>query len=108
MLRRDRLILFVVAFFALGCLFDHLTTSYGLSSLTLCETNPMVMGLVERGIWHEMETLVIVVGVFYGLYSLKSMLGSSAHTSLRVLTFAGLIRFFAGFQNLSVILNVVS
>ena len=50
MMRRDRLILFAVAFFALGCLFDHLTTSYGLSSLTLCETNPMVKRLVEQGI----------------------------------------------------------
>lgn len=107
MIGRDRLKICIVAFFAMGCLFDHLTTSYGLSLSTFVETNPIVTSLMEQGIWHVIEILTITVGVCYGLYSLCSTKGGAAALSLRVLTFAGLIRFFAGFQNLSVILQVV-
>lgn len=105
---RDRLKICIVAFFAMGCLFDHLTTSYGLSSSTFVETNPIVAALVEQGIWHVIEILTITAGVCYGLHSLCSTKGGAAALSLRVLTFAGLIRFFAGFQNLSAILQIMS
>ncbi len=107
MIGRDRLKICIVAFFAMGCLFDHLTTSYGLTLSTFVETNPIVTSLVEQGIWHVIEILTITAGVCYGLYSLCSTKGGAAALSLRVLTFAGLIRFFAGFQNLSVILQVM-
>ncbi len=107
MIGRDRLKICIVAFFAMGCLFDHLTTSYGLSLSTFVETNPIVTSLVEQGIWNVIEILTITAGVCYGLYSLCSTKGGAAALSLRVLTFAGLIRFFAGFQNLSVILQVM-
>jgi hypothetical protein len=108
MMGRDRLKICIVAFFAMGCLFDHLTTSYGLSSSTFVETNPIVAALVEQGIWHVIEILTITAGVCYGLHSLCSTKGGAAALSLRVLTFAGLIRFFAGFQNLSAILQIMS
>lgn len=105
-MRRDGLKICIVAFFAMGCLFDHLTTSYGLSLSSFVETNPIVTSLVEQGIWHVIEILTITAGVCYGLYGLCSTKGGAA-LSLRVLTFAGLIRFFAGFQNLSAILQVM-
>jgi hypothetical protein len=107
MMGRDRLKICIVAFFAMGCLFDHLTTSYGLSSFTFVETNPIVTALVEQDIWHVIEILTITAGACYGLHSLYSKKGGAASLSLRVLTFAGLIRFFAGFHNLSAILQVV-
>jgi hypothetical protein len=106
-MRRDTLMLCAVAFFALGCLFDHLTTGYGLSFPAFGETNPLVATLAEMGIWHEIEMLMITAGVGYGLYCLNSMTGDPA-ISLGVLAFSGLIRFSAGFQNLTAILQIVS
>ena len=107
MMGRNKLKICIVAFFTIGCLFDHLTTSYGLSLSMFVETNPIVTSLVEQGIWHMIEILTITAGVCYGLHSLCSTKGGAAALSLRVLTFAGMIRFFAGFQNLSAILQVV-
>jgi hypothetical protein len=105
---RDRLTLCVVAFFAVGCLLDHVTTSYGLGSPAFTETNPLVNALLEQGTWHAIEIFIITIGVGLGLRSLSSMSGESSSLYLGMLTFAGLIRLFAGFQNLGVILQVIT
>jgi len=108
MVGRDRLTLYVVAFFAVGCLLDHVTTSYGVGSPAFTETNPLVNALLEQGTWHAIEILIITIGVGLGLHSLSSMPGESSRLYLGMLTFVGLIRLFAGFQNLGVILQVIT
>jgi hypothetical protein len=108
MMDRDRLTLCVLAFFAVGCLVDHVTTSYGLGSPAFTETNPLVNALLEQGTWHAIEILIITIGVGLGLHSLSSMPGESYRLYLGMLTFAGIIRLFAGFQNLGAILQVIA
>jgi hypothetical protein len=108
MMGRDRLTLCIVAFFAVSCLLDHVTTSYGLGSPAFNETNSLVNALLEQGTWHAIEILIITIGVGLGLRSLSSMPKESSSLYLGMLTLAGLIRLFAGFQNLGVILQVIT
>ncbi len=61
-----------------------------------------------QGTWHAIEILIITIGVGLGLRSLSSMPGESSSLYLGMLTFVGLIRLFAGFQNLGVILQVIT
>jgi hypothetical protein len=52
--------------------------------------------------------VIITIGVGLGLHSLSSMPGESSSLYLGMLTFAGIIRLFAGFQNLGAILQVIA
>lgn len=105
---RDRLALCIVALFAAGCLFDHLTTTYGLHCPSFIETNPLVIELSELGAWHAIEALVVAAGVGLGLRCLGSMPVGSADLYMGMLTFTGLIRLFAGLQNLEIILRAMT
>lgn len=108
MMGRDRFKICIVAFFAVGCLLDHVTTSYGLCSPAFTETNPLVNALLEQGTWHAIEIMIVTIGVYLGLLSLNSMPSKSPGLYLGMLTFVGLIRLFAGVQNLGFILQVIA
>lgn len=107
-MERDRLTICVVALFVVGCLLDHFTTSYGVGSPALTETNPVVNMLLEHGMWRATEILFVMVGVGLGLHSLNPRPGESPSLYLGMITLAGLVRLIAGFQNLGAILYLIA
>lgn len=107
-MRKDKALLSIVIFFSLGCIFDHLTTAYGINLSALAEMNPIVLLLMKYDLWHEIEILVITTGVCYGILvvSLRSSLASDI--SMKALMVSGLIRFCVGFQNLTIIIRALT
>ncbi len=97
-------VLDVVVFYS-GCLFDHLTTLYGISLPTISEVNPVVLRLMEVGIWFEVEMFVILLGMLCGIV-IGSMKPSKLNAlSANALTAVGLTRALVAFSNLTLIIN---
>lgn len=107
-MKNKKKMLFVVIFFSLGCVFDHVTTVYGTSLPVLTEKNPAVLFLMGYGVWHEVETLIISIGIFCGLLVVRTKSNTVINRSMKTLMMAGLIRFCVGFQNLAVIAKALS
>lgn len=105
---KDKALLLMVVFFSLGCVFDHLTTAYGINLSGLAEMNPIVLLLMKYDVWHEIEILVITTAICYGILvvSLRSSLASDI--SMKALMVSGLIRFCVGFQNLTIIFRALT
>ena len=103
-MKHEKVILLVMGFFLVSCLFDHVTTFYGLMLPTIVEGNPVVLRLIEAGVWHRCEAFIIVSGLLYGFLAVASKSISTVNFSTKALMIAGFIRFFAGFQNLTLII----
>jgi hypothetical protein len=99
--------LLAVFFFSLACIFDHLTTVYGMGMPTLSERNPAVLFLMGCGLWHLAEILLIGVGTFAGLFMVRLKSSEVIKLSMKAFTAAGLVRFCVGLQNLVVIANAL-
>lgn len=95
--------LFMILVFSSGCLVDHITTIYGLSLPTIVELNPLVLLLINNGVWHLVEALIIVTGIYSGLtvFGLKSR--TLITFSMVALVMVGLVRLYAGIHNLTLI-----
>ena len=96
-----------VLIFSVGCLLDHITTAYGLTIPGVVETNPFVLRMINYGVWHFFEFLILVSGIFFGfnLGSLKS--GASKFLFIVALNAVGLCRFLAGLYNLEIIFRIL-
>ena len=94
-------------FFASACIFDHLTTVYGMGMPSLMERNPAVLFLVGCGLWHLAEMLLIAVGTFVGLFMVRLKSSEATRLSMKAFTAAGLVRLCVGLQNLVVIVNAL-
>jgi hypothetical protein len=99
---------FTLIVFTLGCVLDHLTTAYGVTLFSIVESNPMVVMLMEFGIWHEFELLVISVGVLqiFVTYFIKSNI-FFYYFSNCLMMFAGLVRYYAALHNITVIMTAL-
>ena len=96
-----------VLVFSAGCAFDHLTTVYGISLPNVSEANPVVLQLMEIGIWPMTELFVILAGAVCGVI-IGGMESSKLNDfSLNLLAVVGLSRFFVAFNNLFVIVNAL-
>lgn len=104
----NRLEFTAMAIFLLGCLCDHLTTAYGLTLQGMTELNSNVLLLVRYDVWHFFELLVIATGIGLGFLAVRSKLGEITKLSMMVLLSGGIIRFYAGLHNLTIILNTLS
>jgi hypothetical protein len=93
--------------FASGCLLDHLTTGYGLSLPYISEMNPSVLFLIESGIWHVVEVLLISSGICSGYFTILSKSDGLIGASTIGLFSGGLFRLFAGLHNLNLIINTI-
>jgi len=96
-----------VFFFTSACIFDHLTTVYGMGMPTLTERNPAVLFLVGCGLWHLAEMLLIAVGAFTGLFMVRLKSSEATRLSMKAFTAAGLVRLCVGLQNLVIITNAL-
>jgi hypothetical protein len=96
---------FTLIVFTLGCALDHLTTAYGVTLFSVVESNPMVVMLMEFGIWHEFELMVISVGVLqiFVTYFIKSNI-FFYYFSNCLMMFAGFVRYYAALHNITVIM----
>lgn len=106
-LSRERVAFIVVLIFSMGCAFDHLTTGYGVALPSLQEKNPTVQLLMEQGVWHEVEAILMFMGVFYSLIVAFSGSRTTFGLSMKVMAAVGLLRFCAGFCNLTLIMKVL-
>ena len=93
--------------FSLGCGLDHLTTVYGTSLPNIAESNPIVLQLMELGIWSETEILIILMGIISGITIGRTEEGKLKDFSMRVLTLVGFTRFIAAFNNITVIIKAL-
>jgi len=104
---RNKLMILAVLVFSAGCAFDHLTTLYGISLPNITEANPVVLQLMELGIWPVTELFIILAGAVCGVI-ISGMESSKLNDfSLNVLAVVGLSRFFVAFNNLFVIVNAL-
>ena len=104
---RDKLALLMMLVFSLGCGLDHLTTVYGTSLPNIAESNPIVLQLMELGIWSETEILIILMGIISGITIGRTEEGKLKDFSMRVLTLVGFTRFIAAFNNITVIIKAL-
>lgn len=93
-----------MAIFVSGCLLDHFTTAYGISIPGLTESNSFVLMLMNYGLWHLAEIVVIVFGIGASLMSTRNDKAILTTFSTLMLISGGLLRLAVGFQNLSLIL----
>ena len=101
----NRLEVTSLAIFTLGCIFDHLTTAYGLAQLNIVETNINVLFLIENNLWHLLETLVVAAGIISGILIVRGESNSTMRYLIIAQFIVGLTRLYAGFHNISVIFN---
>lgn len=96
---------FTMIVFTLGCVLDHLTTAYGVTLFSVVESNPMVVMLMELGIWREFELMVISVGVLqiFVTYFIRSNLFFYYFSNCWMM-FAGFVRYYAALHNMTVII----
>jgi hypothetical protein len=104
---RDKLALLMMLVFSLGCGLDHLTTVYGTSLPNIAESNPIVLHLMEFGVWSETEILIILMGIISGITIGRTEESKLKDFSMRVLTIVGFTRFIAAFNNIAVIIKAL-
>jgi len=104
---RDKLALLMMLVFSLGCVLDHLTTVYGTSLPNIVEPNPIVLQLMELGVWSVTEILIILMGIISGIIIGRTEEDKLKDFSMRVLTIVGFTRFIAAFNNIAVIRKVL-
>ena len=106
-MKNKKTVFLAVFFFASACVFDHLTTVYGVGMPALSERNPAVLFLMGCGLWHLAEMLLIAVGAFAGLLMVRLKSSEATKLSMKAFTAAGLVRLCVGLQNLVVIANAL-
>ncbi len=104
---RKELAILTVLVFSLGCSLDHLTTAYGISLSNIAESNPVVLRLMEFGVWSETEGLVILMGIIFGVVIGRAEESKLKDFSMTVLATVGFTRFIAAFNNLALIIKAV-
>ncbi len=104
---RSKVVLFVVLFFSLGCVFDHLTTAYGVNLPAIVETNPMVLLLMDHGVWHWVEFCMMVTAICYGLFIIRMGFKATQGIYLTLMMATGSFRLYAGILNLAIIIKVL-
>lgn len=104
---RNKLAILTVLVFSAGCTFDHLTTVYGISLPNVSEANPVVLQLMDIGIWPMTELFIILAGAVCGVIIGGMESNKLNDFSLNLLAVVGLSRFFVAFNNLFVIVNAL-
>ena len=105
--KHKKIVLFVVMFFTFGSALDHLTTACGLSMPAIVEKNPTVLMLVEQGVWHWAEVLTMVITMCYGVFIIKTRFTTVYNLTLILMAATGSFRFYAGVQNMAIIMKVL-
>lgn len=104
---RRELAILTVLVFSLGCSLDHLTTAYGFSLSNIAESNPIVLQLMEFGVWSETEALVILMGIIFGVVIGGAEESKFKDFSMTILATVGFTRFIAAFNNLALIMKAL-
>jgi hypothetical protein len=98
----------VITIFVLGCILDHITTYYGLKLPTIVESNPLVIQMINAGIWNLFEATLIVLGAGSAFAILRENSRKLLSLSMMALGSVGVIRMYAGLLNIILISNIIS
>jgi preprotein translocase subunit Sec63 len=89
---------------ALGVFSDQLSTSIALSRENISETNPVALGLMQKGIWTLTDVFLILTSIAVSFILLRIMKSPMARTILVFPFMVGLLRFAVTIWNLSLLI----
>jgi hypothetical protein len=98
----------VIFLFVLGCIVDHTTTYYGLKLPTIIESNPLVIQMINAGIWNLFEAVLIMLGAGSAFAILRDNSRELVLLSMVALGSVGVIRMYAGLLNIILISSIIS
>ncbi|MBC8223504.1 hypothetical protein H8E65_02875 [Candidatus Bathyarchaeota archaeon] len=98
----------IITLFVLGCIVDHITTYYGLKLPSIIESNPLVIELINAGIWNLFELAIIITGAGSAFVILLDSSKELVLLSMAALGSVGIIRMYAGLLNIILISNIIS
>jgi hypothetical protein len=98
----------MVLVFSFGCGLDHITTAYGTSLPNIAESNPIVLQLMELGVWSETEVMIILMAMISGINIGRTEESILKDFSMTVLAVVGFTRFVAALNNVAVIIKALS
>jgi len=98
----------IITLFVLGCIFDHITTYYGLKFPSIIESNPLVIQMIGTGIWNLFEIALMATGVGSAFVILWDNSRKLVSLSMAGLGSVGIIRMYAGMLNIILISNIIS
>ncbi len=98
----------IITLFVLGCIVDHITTYYGLKLPSIVESNPLVIQMIDAGIWNLFEIVLILTGVGSAFVILRDNSKELMSFSMVGLGSVGIIRMYAGLLNIILISNIIN
>ena len=100
--------LMIITLFVLGCIVDHTTTLYGLQLPNIIESNPLVLRMITAGIWNVIEVAIILLGTASAFAILRDNSKELETLSMATLGSVGVVRMYAGYLNITLILSIIS
>ena len=100
--------LIIITLFVLGCIIDHTTTLYGLKLPNIIESNPFVLWMITAGVWNVIEVAIILLGTAYAFAILRWNSKEQIALLLTALGSVGIVRMYAGYLNITLILSIIS
>ncbi len=100
--------LMIITLFVLGCIVDHTTTLYGLKHPNIIESNPFVLRMITAGVWNIIEAAIILLGTASAFAILRDNSKELATLSLTALGSVGVVRMYAGYLNITLMLSIIS
>jgi hypothetical protein len=100
--------LIIITLFVLGCIVDHITTLYGLKLPTITESNPFVLWMITAGVWNVIEVAIMLLGTASAFAIMRDNSKGLVSLSLVALGSVGIVRMYAGYLNITLILSIIS
>ena len=100
--------LMIITLFVLGCIVDHTTTLYGLELPNIIESNPFVLRMITAGVWNVIEVAIILLGTASAYVILRDNSKELVTLSMAALGSVGVVRMYAGYLNITLILGIIS
>ncbi len=98
----------IITLFVLGCIVDHTTTLYGLELPNIIESNSFVLRMINAGVWNVLEVVLILLGTASAYAILRDNSKELVTLSMVALGSVGVVRMYAGYMNITLILGIIS
>jgi hypothetical protein len=87
-----------------GVIGDHISTSIGLSKSGIQEMNPLALGLMNNGLWLQVDLVMVSLLMLLPIISTKIVKTPISRMTLIPMFIAGLIRVLATISNISLLI----
>jgi hypothetical protein len=91
----------------IGVIADHISTSIGIKSLNLIESNPITRYLIQNDSWLIIDLLLILCIFYISSHLINSNKGKNFSFLYLYSLISGLVRLYASFLNFSLILSLI-